>query len=85
MIQLVLAGVYSDCAELVPLYQQLRRVAAGSIESMLYPGMTNRGLTYVHRDDAIEAFALAVECFRGVHDERVRLMIGEPEPGLKLV
>lgn len=80
VIQLVLAGVYSDCAELVPLYQQLRRVAAGSIESMLYPGMTNRGLTYVHRDDAIEAFALAVECFRGVHDERVRLMIGEPEP-----
>lgn len=80
IVQLVLAGVYSELGELVPLYQQLKRVADKSIEAMLYPGPTDRGLTYVHLDDTVEAFTRAMETFRDTQAERVRLMVAEDQP-----
>lgn len=79
IVELVLSGVYSDLCELVPLFQQIERVRQNSFEAYFYPGDAQRGLTYVHVDDCVEAFALAVTSMNGregVH----RLLIGEPQP-----
>jgi len=78
-VELVLAGVYSDWCELVPLFQQIERVRQGSMQSRFYPGPTDRGLTYVHAEDAAAAFEAALVGCRGrtgVH----RYLVGEPAP-----
>ena len=77
--ELVLAAVYSDWCELVPLYQQIERVARQPLRSFAYPGPTDRGLTYVHVDDAADAFLRATDALHGdtgLH----RLLIGEERP-----
>ena len=74
--ELVLAGVYSDRAELVPLFQQIERLRRRRPEALFFPGNADRGLTYVHVDDAADAFARALTRLRDqaqVH----RLLIGE--------
>ena len=80
LVELVLAGVYSDFCELVPLYQSIERIRRGSIQSWFYPGRTDRGLTYVHVDDVTRAFRCALQASypksRTVH----RLLIGETSP-----
>lgn len=79
MIQLVLAAVYSDRCELVPLYQQLARMEGSSIEKYFYPGPADRGLSYVHVTDCAQAFEAAIQRFRGTQGKH-RFLIGEPEP-----
>ena len=79
IVELVLSGVYSDLCELVPLFQQIERVRERSIEAIFYPGKVDRGLTYVHIDDCVDAFVRAIETYQetpGIH----RLLVGEPEP-----
>ena len=79
IVELVLSGVYSDLCELVPLFQQVERVRQNSIEAYFYPGDVQRGLTYVHVDDCVDAFARAIPSMnarQGVH----RLLIGEDQP-----
>ncbi len=74
--ELVLAGVYSDRGELVPLFQQIERLRRRRPEALFFPGNTDRGLTYVHVDDVADAFERALNKLRdqtGVH----RLLIGE--------
>ncbi|MEC7986125.1 MAG: NAD(P)-dependent oxidoreductase [Myxococcota bacterium] len=74
--ELVLAGVYSDRAELVPLFQQIERLRRRRPEALFFPGNTDRGLTYVHIDDTADAFACALIRLR--NQPRVhRLLIGE--------
>ena len=74
--ELVLAGVYSDQAELVPLFQQIERLRRCRPEAFFFPGNTDRGLTYVHVDDVADAFARALIRLR--NQPRVhRLLIGE--------
>lgn len=62
IVILVLAGVYSDYCELVPLFQTIKLVCSCSPEKFFYPGRRDRGITYVHVKevcDAIEkAFAI---------------------------
>jgi nucleoside-diphosphate-sugar epimerase len=79
VVELVLAAVYSDWCELVPLYQQIERVARRVLEACFYPGPTDRGLTYLHLDEATEAFDKALEALRGrpgIH----RFLVGQHEP-----
>lgn len=76
VVELVLAGVYSDRAELVPLFQQIERIRRRRPEALFFPGNVERGLTYVHIDDVADAFARALTRLRdrpGVH----RYLIGE--------
>ncbi len=78
-VQLVLAGVYSDLCELVPLYQQIERVRSRSPEKYFLPAHPDRGLTYVHLDSVADAFVRALERLRGrpgLH----RLLIGQGHP-----
>lgn len=77
--ELVLAGVYTDWCELVPLYQHIERVRNSALLRNFYPGPTDRGLTYVHVEDAAEAFLAAIGKLSGkpgVH----RFLIGESRP-----
>lgn len=77
-VEMVLAGVYSDWCELVPLYKQIERVRARSVEAIFYPGPTDRGLTYVHVDDVARAFEKAISAN---HQRPVeRYLIGEETP-----
>jgi nucleoside-diphosphate-sugar epimerase len=74
--ELVLAGVYSDRAELVPLFQQIERLRRRRLESLFFPGDADRGLTYVHINDVTDAFERALTRLRDqprIH----RLLIGE--------
>lgn len=74
--ELVLAGVYSDWCELVPLYFHLERVRGSGIDAYMYPGRTDRGLTYIHVDEVARAFELSIDRLRGragIH----RFLIGE--------
>ena len=75
--ELVLAGVYSDRAELVPLFQQIERLRRRRPESFFLPANADRGLTYVHVDDVADAFARSLVHLRG-QDTVHRLLIGEP-------
>ncbi|SMF83458.1 NAD-dependent epimerase/dehydratase family protein [Pseudobacteriovorax antillogorgiicola] len=78
IVQLVLAAVYSDYGELVPLFHQIELMASSSPEKFFYPGPVNHGLTYVHVDDTVAAFEAAIDAKIQV-GERLRLLIGEPE------
>ncbi len=78
VLELVVAGVYSEDCELVPLFQSLELARAGGIESRFYPADPDRGLTYVHIEDTCAAFlsAMRTQHERGVH----RYLVGEPAP-----
>lgn len=80
VVQLVLSGVYSDMCELVPLFQQIERVRENSFEAYFYPGEVDHGLTYVHVDDCVDAFARAISRYHGKPAGVQRLLIGEAQP-----
>jgi len=77
-VELVLAGVYSDDGELVPLFHALELARERRLERLFYPADPDRGLTYVHVDDVCRAIVAALErpLGPGLH----RVMIGEPTP-----
>lgn len=77
--ELVLAGVYTDHCELVPLFQLIERVRSASPEKFLLPASPDRGLTYVHVEEAADAFDRALSVLHGwtgVH----RFLIGQRAP-----
>lgn len=55
-VEMVIAGVYSNFCELVPLYQFLECHLRLKLQRWFYPGDGNQGLTYVHLDDVCTAF-----------------------------
>ena len=65
VVEMVLAAVYSDLGQLVPLFNQIELVRSKSIEKFMYPGPADRGLTYVHVTEAVDAFAKALSPFFG--------------------
>ena len=75
-VEFVIAGVYSDFCELVPLYHFLESHRRNNIQRWFFPGNANRGLTYVHIDDLVEAFGSQL---KNTPSHR-RLLIGEPAP-----
>jgi len=78
-IELVLAGVYTDFCELVPMYRTIERLKRLSLESLFFPGPTNRGLTFVHLDDVANAFYRAA-IYKIPSSETQRFLIGQAEP-----
>ena len=79
-IELVLAAVYSDFAELVPLYQAIDRIRSGTFESFCFPGRTDRGLTYIHLNDTAEALLAAIRFCPAERNQVHRFLIGEAAP-----
>jgi nucleoside-diphosphate-sugar epimerase len=63
IVQLILAGIYSDWCELVPLFRWIELCAGSGVEKHFYPGPPTRGHVYVHIDDALRAFEIVLERF----------------------
>lgn len=78
-VELVLAGVYSNLCELVPLFKQIELVRSHSFEKYFYPGPVDRGLTYVHVEEVTRAFEKAMETFFGERGVE-RFLIGQESP-----
>lgn len=79
VVELVLAAVYSDLGELVPLFNQIELIRSRSIEKYMYPGPTDRGLTYVHIRETVDAFLRAIDQFFGCIGPH-RFLVGQQRP-----
>ncbi len=63
IVQLILAAVYTDWCELVPLFNWIEISASDGFEKYFYPGPPTRGLTYCHIEDVVRAFAMTIQKF----------------------
>ena len=77
-VLLRIAGVYDDTGHSIPLAHQVQRIYERRLTGRVYPGDTSRGQAFVHRDDVVEAIALAVEK-RATLPPETALVIGEPD------
>lgn len=73
-----IAGVYDDHGQAPMITHQIKRIDQKELKSHVYSGDTDRGQSYVHLDDLIEALAKVVE-HRAELDPVEPLLIGEPE------
>ena len=78
IVMMRIAGVYSEDGNSIPITNQVQRIYEKQISARLYPANTAHGSTYVHRDDVIDAIALAVEK-RNELPKEVVLNIGDNE------
>jgi len=79
IVQLVTAGVYSDQCELVPLFNWIESARKNILERTFFPGNPHRGLTFIHLEEAAQAYLLAIEKIKQP-GQRVRLLLGEEKP-----
>ncbi len=88
-IHLILAAVYSDFCELVPLYQSIELLKSKNLQSFFFPGPFKRGLTYLHLTDAGHAFEKAFSFSKNKEvlnladqnkKNHYRFLIGEERP-----
>lgn len=77
-VNLRLAGVYTDVCDSIPIAHQIQRVFERRLTSHVFPGDTSHGQSFVHLDDAVEAFVRAIERRHDLQDE-VSILIGEPQ------
>ncbi|MEY4631316.1 MAG: hypothetical protein RIQ81_1436 [Pseudomonadota bacterium] len=61
IIQLILAGIYTDWCELVPLFQWIELCGRPGIERNFYAGPPTRGHSYVHIEDVVRAFEIVLD------------------------
>lgn len=61
IVQLILAGTYSDLCELVPLFQWIELCGRPGPEKHFYAGPPTRGHSYLHVEDAVRAFELVLD------------------------
>ena len=76
LVEFVLAAVYSDFCELVPLYHFIENHRGYGPKRWVYPASLDRGLTYLHIDDCVAALVAQL----GQVFKARRLLIGEPDP-----
>ncbi len=73
-----LAGLYDEQSAVPTLTHQIARIYEKNLKSHLYSGDINAGQAFVHREDMIEAFRLAVEK-RNQLPEKGSILIGEEQ------
>jgi nucleoside-diphosphate-sugar epimerase len=74
-----IAGVYDDYCHSIPLAQQIQRIYERQLTSYVYPGDLDHGQSFVHLDDLVDVFVLAIENQDNLPPE-TPLLIGEPKP-----
>ncbi len=74
-----IAGVYDDRCHSIPLANQIQRIYERRITSRVFPGSTSHGQSFVHLDDLVDAFELAVNR-RAELPHQQTLLLGEPDP-----
>jgi nucleoside-diphosphate-sugar epimerase len=78
VLLLRIAGVYDDRCHSIPLAHHMQRIYERQLTSHVFPGHLSHGQSFVHLDDLIDAFALAVERRTQLPPE-LTLLLGEPE------
>jgi nucleoside-diphosphate-sugar epimerase len=78
VVMMRIAGVYSEEGSSIPITNQVQRIYEKQLSARLYPANTAHGSTYVHRDDVVNALALAVKK-RNELPKEVVLNIGDDE------
>lgn len=79
IVNLRIAGVYDDYCHSIPIAHQIQRIYENEITSILYPGDTKVGQSFIHIDDLIDACV-------SVFEKRVQLpspltlLLGEEQP-----
>ena len=74
-----IAGVYTDRCESVPLAHQIQRIYERRLTSMVFPGDTSTGQSFVHLRDLVDAFRSVVTRRFQLPPETV-MLVGEPDP-----
>ncbi|MEZ4523745.1 MAG: NAD(P)-dependent oxidoreductase [Thermomicrobiales bacterium] len=77
VVNLRLAGVYTDHCDSIPIAHQIQRIFERRMTSHVFPGDTDHGQSYVHLEDAVDAFVRAVER-RDDLPQETDILIGEP-------
>lgn len=72
-----LAGVYDEAGHSPPITNQIKRIHGRWLTSHFYPADLDRGQSFVHLDDAVDALAAVVD-HRDELPADVELLIGEP-------
>src|SRR5919108_3569655 len=78
VVLLRIAGVYTDRCQSVPLANQMQRIYERRLTSKVFPGDISRGQSFVHLDDAVEAFRVTV-ARRATLPREAIMLIGEPD------
>lgn len=76
-LNLRVAGVYTDYCDSIPISNQIQRIYERRLTSHVYPGDVNRGQTFVHLEDLVDAIVLAIDARTTLPDE-MAILIGEP-------
>jgi nucleoside-diphosphate-sugar epimerase len=72
-----IAGVYNDEGNSPPIASQIRRIFERRVTANVYPGDLNRGQSFLHLDDLVDAVDAAVER-RETLPEHLPILLGEP-------
>lgn len=78
VMNLRIAGVYSDKGNSIPITNQVQRIYENKITGHLYPGNFDYGNPYLHLDDLVDAMIKTIKK-RGQFKNVVTLNLGEPE------
>jgi nucleoside-diphosphate-sugar epimerase len=78
VVILRIAGVYDEECHSIPLAQQISRIYEKSLESYFFPGDADHGQAFVHLDDLVNLFQMAVEMRHELGSHEV-FLIAEPD------
>jgi nucleoside-diphosphate-sugar epimerase len=78
IMNLRVAGVYTDEGNSIPIANQIQRIYEKQITAYLFPGDPSHGSTFIHLDDLITAMVKAIEK-RDEFPSETTLNIGEDE------
>jgi len=74
-----IAAVYDERCRLIPLSRHMQRLYERQLVGRFFPGDSDRGMTYLHFDDLLDALVRIVDRRKSLPPE-LPLLLGEPEP-----
>lgn len=77
ILLLRIAGVYDDHCHSIPIANQIDRIRRRTVTSRVFPGDTSHGQAFVHLDDVVEAFALAIAARKSLPEDATLLIAEE--------
>ncbi len=78
VVNLRIAGVYSEQGNSIPITNQIQRIYQKQITARLYPANTEHGSTYVHLDDLVDSIVKTIEKRKELPPE-IAMNIGDDE------
>lgn len=78
VVILRIAGVYDDDCHSIPLAHQIKRIYEKQLTATVFPGDVQRGQSFLHLDDLVDALRRTIERQRELPPVTT-LLIGEPE------